>query len=113
MQRHIRTRLRDISEAIRKINQYTQTVTFPDFLESEIVQDAVVRNLEIIGEATRHIPEDTQTHVTAIEWRKIAGLRNILAHAYFGVDLEIIWDVIKNELPKLAEQVAKLMAELD
>ncbi len=76
-------------ESIRKIETYVGDVTHDAFLENELLQDGVVRNLEIIGEAAKSIPDDIKSKEPEIEWRKITGLKNILVHAYFGTDLEI------------------------
>ncbi|HEC86588.1 MAG TPA: DUF86 domain-containing protein, partial [Thermoplasmatales archaeon] len=65
------------------------------------IQDGVIRNLEIIGEAVKNLPDDIKKDYPEVEWRKIAGLRDILIHAYFGVDLEVIWDIVKNKVPEL------------
>lgn len=69
--------------------------------------DAVVRNLEIIGEATKMIPESIRGKFPSVEWKKIAGLRDILAHHYFEVDLDIIWDILQNKLPELERQLGQ------
>ena len=71
--------------------------------------DAVLRNLEVIGEAVKMLPEEVRSRGRDVEWKKIAGLRDILIHRYFGIDLEIIWDVVRNQLPVLRERVAKLL----
>lgn len=70
-----------------------------------MVFDAVMRNLEIIGEASRYIPEEVHVKHPEIEWRKIIALRNIVVHEYFGIDLDIIWDLVENKIPELLEQV--------
>ena len=72
--------------------------------------DAVVRNLEIIGEAVKMIPESIRLAHPNIEWKKIAGLRDILAHQYFGVDIEIIWDILENKLPALEEEINEILS---
>ncbi|MHA1839455.1 MAG: HepT-like ribonuclease domain-containing protein [Candidatus Ranarchaeia archaeon] len=74
-----------------------------------MVQDAVIRNLEVIGEAVKHIPKEFQNKHSTVNWRKIAGLRDILIHAYFGVDLDIVWDVIENKLDPLEDEIRKLL----
>ncbi len=84
-------------------------MTFDEFMEDELIQDGVVRNLEIIGEAVKHIPEDVKKNYPDIEWRKIAGLRDILIHAYFGIDLDVVWDVVKNKIPELKEKVENIL----
>lgn len=90
--------LEDILQAIGKIETYTQNMSWEDFQENEMAIDAVIRNLEVIGEAVKNIPTEIKKNRPEIEWRKIAGLRDILAHEYFGVDLRIVWDVIINKI---------------
>ena len=101
----------DILEAIQRIEEYTEKMDIEDFLESSLHQDAVMRNLSIIGEAVKGISQDTKKKYTAIDWRKIAGLRDILIHAYFGIDLDIVWDVVQNKLPTLKNQIQLIMSE--
>jgi len=93
--------LEDIREAIAKIERYTGGLDQAGFEADDKTVDAVVRNLEIIGEAARRLPEEfTQRHAQ-VEWRKIAGLRNRIVHDYFGLDLGIIWQIIRTDLPAL------------
>ena len=103
--------LADILEAIRKIESYTRGLSLPEFGQDEMRVDAVMRNLEIIGEATKNIPPEIRQKYPAIEWRKIAGLRDVAIHAYFTIDLQIIWDVVQNKLPDLQRDVTKLVEE--
>lgn len=79
-----------------------------EFIEKKIIQDAVIRNLEIIGEATKKLSAEFKTKEDDIPWRKMAGLRDVLIHDYFGVDLEIVWNVVDKELPKIKEKIEKL-----
>jgi len=74
-----------------------------------LVIDGVVRNLEIVGEAAKNIPANIKDGYPDVEWKKIAGLRDILAHEYFGVDLEILWDIVENKLPDLKKQISRLL----
>ena len=105
MLRDYKAYLKDILEAIDRIESYITNFTFDDFSESRLYQDAIVRNLEIIGEAVKRLPEKIIDKYPEIEWKKIAGLRDILIHAYFGIDTEIVWDVVKNKIPELKVQI--------
>ena len=93
--------LDDIRESIAKIERYTAGLDQAGFEADDKSVDAVVRNLEIIGEAARQLPEEFTRQHKQIEWRKIAGLRNRIVHAYFGLDLEIIWQILRSDLPAL------------
>lgn len=112
MQRTYEAYLNDVLESIRKIEKYTKNMTYGDFREDELRQDAVARNLEIIGEAVKKIPDEIKNRKTEIEWKKIAGLRDILAHEYFGINLEIVWDVMENKLPDLKKNTQAILFEM-
>ena len=83
--------LRDIVEAIGKIDRYTSGMTYEEFIQNEMAVDAVIRNFEIIGEAASHVPEAIRTKHNGIPWDKMKAMRNIMIHEYFGVDLETVW----------------------
>jgi len=97
--------LEDILPAIRKIEKYTHGLAYQQFPKDELVLDAVIRNLEIIGEAARNLLQDIKKRSSAIEWKKLSGLRNILIHEYFGVDREILWDIVSNKIPELKKAI--------
>jgi uncharacterized protein with HEPN domain len=102
--------LEDIMLAIQKIGRYTSQMDHDAFIADELVVDGVARNLEIIGEAARQLPEEYRRAHTEIPWTQIAGLRNRIVHDYFGLDLEIIWEIIKHDLPELEQRVSALMS---
>jgi len=102
--------LEDIIEEIERIKRFTQGIEeYNNFVENELVFYAVLKALENIGESVKQIPDDKR-ELYPIEWKKIAGLRDILIHEYFGIDAEIIWEVIKKKLPEL-EKAVKLLLE--
>ena len=100
--------LEDIMLAIQKISRYTLDMDHDAFLSDDLVLDAVARNLEIIGEAARQLPEDFRRAHTQIPWTQIGGLRNRIVHDYFGLDLEIIWEILQHDLPELEKQIRAL-----
>lgn len=98
----------DIREAIAKITRYCEGLTRDAFLADEKTCDAVIRNLEIVGEATRQMPQAVRDQHPEIPWHQMAGMRNRMVHDYAGVDLDIVWTVVTTSLPELAEQLRKL-----
>lgn len=111
MPRDYRLYLDDILEATNKISGYVRGMDYNQFAADPKTADAVVRNLEIIGEAVKHIPVRARKNsgISEDEWRKISGLRNILAHEYFGVNLRVIWDVVENKLKPLKNACDRMM----
>ena len=102
----------DIIHSINRILSYTQELQYEDFINDLKTQDAVLRNLEIIGEAVKSIPEDIQNDATEIPWKSIVGMRDIIVHRYFGVDLGIIWETIQSKLNPLNEAIIILKNKL-
>lgn len=100
--------IKHILDSIDKIETYTDQLGKEGFIRSGIVQDAVIRNLEIIGEATKNISIEFRGEHQEIPWRNMAGLRDVLIHDYFGVDLEIVWNVVENELSKVKKKLKEL-----
>lgn len=109
MPRNVKLQANEILLSIKKITRYLMEFSFDEFRTNELVIDAVIRNLEVIGEAVKHMQNDVKSRYPQIEWKKIAGLRDILIHQYFSVDLEIIWEVIQIKLPQLKQIVIKLI----
>lgn len=109
MSRDYRLYLDDIIEAIDRISEYVKGMDYEAFAADQKTIDAVVRNLEIIGEAAGHLPEPAKESVLEIDWRKITGLRNILVHEYFGISKPIIWDVVQSKLAELKAACHGLM----
>lgn len=94
-------RLAHIKEAISEIEDYVKNADFEVFLKNSMLRFASIKQIEIIGEAAKNISEKTKAKYPHIEWRQIAGLRNILVHEYFGVDTKLIWQIIKTDIPQL------------
>ncbi len=105
MSREYRFFIEDMRKACDKVIRYTHLLTREQFVTDEKTFDAVMRDLEIIGEAAKHVPVEIQARHPEIEWRKISGLRDVVAHEYFGLDMEIIWDVVTREVPVLYRQL--------
>lgn len=91
--------LEDMLESMDRIEEYLGDCDFKRFKQTRMVVDAIIRNLEIIGEASKNIPTEIQAKYPEIPWRKMYGLRNLIAHEYFGIDYEMIWEITKNNLP--------------
>src|SRR5689334_23977703 len=110
MSRDYSVYLEDVRDAIDRIRRYTDGLSREQFENDEKTVDAVVRNLEVIGEAVKQIPERIRTAYPDIEWKKIAGLRDILAHQYFRIDMDIVRDILENKLPQLYQQVNLILS---
>jgi len=111
MSRDYRLYLDDIRESCEKVLRYVHGLTFGQFVHDEKTFDAVVRNLEIIGEAAKHIPPDIRSRYPEVEWPKIAGLRDVVVHEYFGLDGDILWDIVQNHVPALLDHVLRILAQ--
>ena len=103
--------LQDIIEAVTRIREYTVGMTFPVFLEDLKTQDAVIRNLEIMGEATKQLSPELRARYDYVPWRSIAGMRDKLIHDYFGVNFDIVWEVVTQDLSQLANQLPVILKQ--
>jgi len=108
--------LEHIQQAIERIRRYTEDMDEIAFLQNEMVQDAVIRNIEILGEAANNIrkcdPNFADQH-SEVPWAVIYAMRNRVSHAYHEVDLEIVWKTIRNDLPRMQQEMVKLLNQLD
>lgn len=112
MKRNPKLFLTDIFESIELIEKYTEKLSYKKFLENNETQDAVMRRIEIIGEATKNVPLKIRKEYPDIPWKQMAGMRNMLAHEYFGIVMKRIWDTTQKDLPKLKKQILKIIEKI-
>ncbi|MFX0173775.1 MAG: DUF86 domain-containing protein [Candidatus Hodarchaeota archaeon] len=105
--------LDDILKAINKINLYINDLSYEQFQKDVKTVDAVIRNLEIIGEAVKNLPSDMITKNPEVNWRGATAMRDRLIHGYFGVDISILWETVITDLPELNKQIKKIWDELE
>lgn len=100
--------LTDIREAIDRVEEYIKGMSFEDLSKDQKTIDAVARNLEIMGEAANRLPDEFTEDNSEVEWYKIVGLRHRIVHEYFGVDLQIIWQILRKDLPELRRSLSRV-----
>ena len=105
MSRDWRFYLDDMLACCRRVQLFSDGLCKTDFLENRMAYDATVRNLELIGEAARNIPAEVRENMPEVPWREMVAFRNLLIHGYFGINDDILWDVIKNEIPTLSQRL--------
>ena len=110
MSRDPRLYLEDMRDCCRKVLRYTEGMTVEQLVADEKTFDAVMRNLEITGEAVRHVPQELKDRYPEVEWRSIAGFRDVAIHAYPTVDEEIVWDIVQHKVPQLLQEVERILA---
>lgn len=113
MSRSERLRLADILEACDRVVHYTSGMSAEAFKADSRTTDAVIRNLQIIGEAVKQLPGATRARDDRVDWRRISGMRDMLVHAYFGVDVDLVWDVVETKIPPLHATVRRLLDDPD
>lgn len=112
MPREYRLYLADIAANAQFIEDNTRGHTYDSFVEDEVCLRAVLQGLIVIGEAVKHIPDEVRRQAPDVPWREIAGTRDIIVHGYFALNLPIIWDIVRGEIPSLRQHVERLLNEL-
>jgi len=113
MPKAYRVYLDDILESIEKIEKYTKDISYKEFIQNTLLIDGVTRNLGIIGEAVKNLPLELRKKYPIVEWKKIAGLRDIIIHEYSGINLEIIWDIVVNKISELKTSAKKIIEDIE
>ena len=113
MNRDYKLFVKDILDAIDKIEEFIGNMEYGEFIQDDKTSTAVVKKIEIIGEAIKNIPRDVRAKYNSIPWKDIVGMRNKITHNYFKIDYEIVWNVVKEKLPALKIQVEQVLKEMD
>jgi uncharacterized protein with HEPN domain len=106
-----KARLNHIFEALNEIEDFTKGLTYDDYMKNSMLRHALVRLLEIISEASHHISADLKSEFSEIEWLALKGLRNVLTHEYFGVDYNLVWNLIVDRVPELKTKINLILVE--
>lgn len=112
-ERDFRLYCEDILDSGNAILQFIKDMSFEEFCQDRKTYSAVIREFEVIGEAVGQLPDELKQHHPNVEWQDVKDFRNLLAHEYFGVDLEIVWEIIKDDLPALISEVKDIMEEVN
>lgn len=104
--------LNHIMDAISRIEEYVYGLTHDDFIENYLIQDGVIRQIQVMGEATKKISDNTRGKYPDIPWKDIAGMRDKLIHDYFGIDLDAVWDTVEKDIPVLKDEIQAVIKEL-
>lgn len=108
-----KSRLLHIIDAIKEIENYLADKDFSDFTQNSMMRFACIKQLEIIGEAGNHVTAETKENFSSIEWSQIIGMRNVFVHEYFGIDTNLVWEIIKNDLPDLKGKVIEIINSIE
>lgn len=106
-------RVQHILDAIQEIETYLLDTDFSEFMENSMMKFACIKQMEIIGEASNHISDEIKLKFSGIEWAQIIGMRNVFVHEYFGVDTNLVWEIIKNDLPELKDKIKEILNSIN
>jgi uncharacterized protein with HEPN domain len=112
-ERNLDALMRDILDEIERVERFTENIEYQDFFDDEKTRYAVIRCLEVIGEAVKHFPKSLKQKHPEIEWRKISGLRDILIHEYFKINSKILWDIVQNKIPELKHNIQEMIEKTE
>lgn len=113
MRRSVKLYINDIIEYMERAESYINSLSFEEFLKDEKTCDAVIRCIEVIGEAAKKIPDELRNSYSSVPWRDMAGMRDKIIHSYFTVDFETVWLVVKEEIPRLKPMIKKISEDLE
>lgn len=111
MNRDYKLFVKDILDCINKIEEFVKGISYEDFVKDDKTSSAVVRKLEVIGEASKNVPKEIRQRYKELPWSDMAGMRDKIIHFYFGIDYEIVWKVIKERLPQIRPSIKKIVDE--